>query len=629
MDARTKAVRLALLQESDADDFEMCVRDVQANTGLSEQEARVVAGALREELLPKVAESLGLDHEDMAGFHSPMHDDEKSDTTDFADDDQGDEFSMDSHPVKNDMAEDEGDLSDFGDDMNDDTSDAEDLGAAKETLEIHVPADKVEEVEEAIKAILGEGALNFGDEQGLNMADDGEDFTSFGDDEFDNGDEAPEIGKQAMSMSKEQLAERQARRAALLANDGRGVRTASGQVKPKDIGLGSDTSHGGKPFQYAADAQFDGEDKRPGMTLEDSAGNSLRDQNPTFADTMVYTKNPENLQLKNTYKTFKFEGSDGDIEYDMSSEAMQVPSAGEKAGGDFAVPTQMDGVTLDRKTTVAKLLENVERVAETGGNDEGDDTVTASNDDELFVTSSGEAVNREQFEEHVIDTLVASGMDEREVLAMSFAEGLELYEGVLMAREASKKPATMNDIITAHTERQARINKLATELKMEISGGGEDEPEGTDETIEEKLKDSREAMREQFIREADVLKKRIKAAYGVTTRLVLAGIINEGEVDSHVDTWLKDNLSVSSMMKQGNFMLRAAQASNKRTVQAGTDGGNTRTAGVSVNPALVSPNVGNTQEVKERLASIFSVGSVPRAAFDSYMQDSSTGRRDF
>lgn len=629
LDARTKAVRLAMLQESDADDFRQCVREVQASTGLSEAEARIVAGALRSEMLPKVAQSLGLEEDDIADFANKLPGDEddadgEQPTTDFADDKVEDEDDFVEEP-QDDTAAIRGDALDMGgeDAIEDDMSDVDDLGT-EQTLEIQVPAGKVDEVQEAIRSILGTDAFGLGGDSEFNFEDDEE--GDFGDENFEDmpledesedlnfedeniGEEAPNTGKQVISMSNKQKA-------------GREVRAADEQVKPKDRGLGSDTSHGGKPFQYAADAQYQGEDKRPGMTLEDSAGNSLRDQNPTFADATVPAKNPEKLQLKNSYKTFKYEGADGDIEYDMSSEVFEVPSAGEKAGGEFEVPTQMTS-TLDRKTTVATLNSNVERVAGEKATDDSD-YVTANNE-ELYVTSDNRTVGRDEFEEHVIDTLVASGMTEKEVLAMSFAEGLELYGNIVEQRTAASN--AMGDITRAHAERQARINKLAADIKVEIAGGTE-EPDGTDETIEEALKESREAMRDTFIREAELFKKRVKAAYGVTTRLVIAGIINDNEVDNHVDTWLKDNLSVGAMLKQGNFMLRAASKTTDRTVQAGNNSGNTRTAGVSVNPALVTPNLGSTQEVKDRLANLFTVGGIPRNAFDAY-KDNDNNSRDF
>ena len=613
MDARMKAVRLAMLQESDSDDFETCVRDVQASTGISEKEARLVAGALRNEMLPKVAQSLGLDENDIADFakdfptsHKDEEDEGEHTTTDFADDKVDDEDFVEE--PNDDTAAIREDALDMGgeDAINDDMSDVDDLGS-EQTLEIQVPAGKVDEVQEALRAILGDDAFGLGGDSEFDFNDEldensGEDDDlNFEDDTED--EESSELGKQVISMHKKQNA------------NGREVRAADEQVKPRDRGLGSDTSHGGKPFQYAADAQYQGEDKRPGMTLEDSAGNSLRDQNPTFADTNVPAKNPEKLQLKNSYKTFKYEGPDGDIEYDMSSGVFEVPSAGEKAGGEFEVPTQMS-TTLDRKTTVANLNAERERAAER----------EEANNDELYVTSDNRNVGREEFEEHVIDTLVANGISEKEVLAMSFAEGLELYGNIIEQRTASSN--AMGEITRAHAERQARIQKLASNIKVEIAGG-EEEPEGTEDTLEESLKESREAMRDQFVREAELFKKRTKAAYGVTTRLVIAGIIHEDEVDNHVDTWLKDNLSVSAMFKQGNFMLRAAsKTTDNRTVQSGNNSGNTRTAGVSVNPALVSPNLGNTQEVKDRLASIFTVGGISRNAFDAY-QNTDHNSRDF
>jgi hypothetical protein len=614
LNARDKAVRLAMLQESDAEDFETCIRDVQASTGLSRQEARIVAGALRNEMLPKVAQQLGLDEDDIADFAKELPGEDEDDehegkltTTDFAEDTVEDEDDFVEEPLDDSDAIRDNALG-MGDEdaIDDEMSDIDGLGS--ETLEIQVPTDKVDDVQEALRAILGDDAFGLGGDSEIQMDED-EDL-NFDDDE--DGDNFSNTDKQVISMSNRKLA------------NGREVRAADEHVKPRDRGLGSDTSHGGKPFQYAADAQYKGEDKRPGMTLQDSAGNSLRTQNPTFADAIVPAKNPENLQLNNSYKTFTYEGADGDIEYDMTADVFQIPSAGEMAGGEFDVPTQMSN-TLDRKTTVAKLNQNVNRVAKQGKAANNDGGYVTGNNEELYVTSDNRTVGRDEFEEHVIDTLVANGISEKEVLAMSFADGLDIYGNIIEQRNASSN--AMGDITRAHAERQARINKIATEIKMEIAGGKEADCDD-DETMEEALNESREAMRDQFIKEAELFKKRVKAAYGVTTRLVVAGIIHDTEVDNHVDTWLKDNLSVGAMLKQGNFMLRAASKTNDNRTASSSNSGNTRTAGVSVNPALVTPNLGSTQEVKDRLANLFTVGGIQRNAFNAYT-DTNNNSRDF
>lgn len=607
-----KAMRLAMFQESDADDFNACVRDVMASTGLTEAEARIVAGALREELLPKVAQSFGLDEEDIRPLMIGDGGNAEQNTTDFANDEDAPVDPMDD-AADEEAADDE--LALPTEDTFDDGGEEDDLGST-ETLEIQVPAGKMDDVQKALDEILGDDTFDAADDLGF----DAEDDTAMADD-------IDADGKVMNNMDNEKLAERRARREAILAQNANGVRTASEDGKPRDIGLGDDTSHNGKPFQHADGAQMKGEYTAGGKTLDDSGGNSLRGQNPTFADMSVPTKNPENLQLKDSYKTFKFDGPEGELEYQMSAEAFEVPSESPDREPGLEVPTQMTE-TLKRKTTVAnEILKNVERVA-SGDSDDEDQQVLANSDAELYVTSDGQHVNRAEFEDHVINKLVAAGYTEREVIAAGFEKGLELYGQLLEGERTaqSKSPATFEDIKRAAGERKDRIDRMADKLKMEIQSGQAGEED--DDTMEELLEQERKAMENTFLREAEIYKKRVKTAYGISTRLVVANVLPEGEVDSHVDTWLKDNLSVETMLKLGSVMLRSAQTNSKRLAQAQAEGGNVRTAGVSVNPALVSPTSG-TGEVKDRLANLFSVGNVPRAAFDRYQDESRRESRDY
>lgn len=610
MEQRMKAMRLSMFQESDADDFEACVRDVMASTGLTEDEARIVAGALREELLPKVAQTFGLDEEDIRPLMGGGGDAEHA-TTEFADD----ETPVDPMDDAADEEEAGDELALPSEDTLEDGGEEDDLGSM-ETLEIQVPAGKMDDVQKALDEILGDDTFDAADDFG---------FEAEGDTAM--ADDIDADGKVMNNMDNEKLAERRARREAIVAQNAKGVRTAGEDGKPRDIGLGDDTSHNGKPFQYADGAQMKGEDRYEGMTLDDSGGNSLREQNPTFADLPVPTKNPENLQLKDNYKTFKFDGPEGELEYHMSSEAFEVPSESPDRDGNFAVPTQMTE-TLHRKTTVAsEIQKNVERVASEGADDE-DQEVLANTDAELFVTSDGKRVNRAQFEDHVINKLVEAGYQEREVIAAGFEKGLELYGQLLESERTaqSKSPATFEDIKRAAADRKERIDRMANKLKMEIQSGQDGDED--EDTMEEMLEKERKAMEETFFREAELYKKRVKTAYGISSRLVVANVLPESEIDSHVNTWLKDNLSVEAMLRLGSVMLRSAQTNSKRLAQANAEGGNVRTAGVSVNPALVSPTSG-TGEVKNRLANLFSIGDVPRAEFDRYQDDARRESRNY
>jgi len=100
--------------------------------------------------------------------------------------------------------------------------------------------------------------------------------------------------------------------------------------------------------------QYPGEMKYPTMKLEGE--NSMKGENPDFAKTKVPTKNPKNLQLKDSMDAVGFEGSEGtssDFEYEVDWDQMDgvVPTTGEAKLKGFEIPSEMD--LQARKTTVA------------------------------------------------------------------------------------------------------------------------------------------------------------------------------------------------------------------------------------------------------------------------------------
>ena len=107
--------------------------------------------------------------------------------------------------------------------------------------------------------------------------------------------------------------------------------------------------------------QYPGEMKYPTMKLEGE--NSMKGENPDFAKTKVPTKNPKNLQLKDSMDAVGFEGSEGtssDFEYEVDWDQMDgvVPTTGEAKLKGFEIPSEMD--LQARKTTVAYKDMNAE-----------------------------------------------------------------------------------------------------------------------------------------------------------------------------------------------------------------------------------------------------------------------------
>jgi len=116
-------------------------------------------------------------------------------------------------------------------------------------------------------------------------------------------------------------------------------------------------------FKYSDEMnQYPGEMKYPTMKLDGE--NKMKGENPDFAKTKVPTKNPKNLQLKDSMDAVGFEGSgeSSDFEYEVDWKQMDrvVPTTGEAKLKGFEIPSEMD--LQARKTTVAQK-EEVEKHA--------------------------------------------------------------------------------------------------------------------------------------------------------------------------------------------------------------------------------------------------------------------------
>lgn len=511
-------------------------------------------------------------------------------------------------------------------------------------LEIEVPNDKLNEAKEALKAILGDGAFEFGEDEHFG------DMTDFdGDDEeFSAADDsleeepvpsqiAPDEPEKVMSMNKQSNAERQAKRKAILAqvDAKKGVRTASDE-KPRDIGLGKDTSFGGKPFQYSDEAQMKGEVAAPTTTMQSSEGNSLKEQNPKFADLDVFTNNPDHLQLKDSVTVKKFEGSpSGDLDYVLETDEFDVPSGDPDRPDMPNVPTQMPE-TAKRKTTVAQILADLAELADEdfGGEDVlpveetdpavEDDTVGPVIDEdpmieeEAYMGPDGARLSRAEFEDHVIRTLEASGVTDSDISRLSFAQGVELYDKI-MTRKA-QNASNLDNIRQIAADNHAKVTALADQIKMEISGKGDEDGEEDAMEKEAMAREIHEKVASKLQMQAEYERKRTRIAYAVATRLVTAGALGEDEVENQVESWLNNNLTAQAMLEMGTLIMRTANA-NARVTAATTKAGNTRTAGASINPTFTNPDNSAAKDVRSALASMFSVGGIARRDYDRFERE--------
>jgi len=344
-----KALRLAEIKLTDQEDYKNCVKDMTRTASLDKAEAKVVADAIRSKYLPNVLREAGFEPVDV----KPMvnTDSEAEETTDFADDENNDDMEEMHH-----FEDDEEDLEE---DFEEDSDEVDDEETAK--FEIEVPADMVDAAQKAVQEALdnllgGEDDMDMDEEDDMDDEDEdlGEDME---DEDMDMEDEDMEEDSEpnmhtsstgVNKMTKQALAARRAQREAIL----------------KKIASEEEKYPASSSFKYNEDlVNMEGEVDYPSMTMEGSEGNSLKEQNPTWADQKVPTNNADSLQFPDVTKPMKFEGSgDGSLEYTVDWESLENPSEGLEDVNLFEVPSQMP--SMPHKTTVPNSrVASTEKVA--------------------------------------------------------------------------------------------------------------------------------------------------------------------------------------------------------------------------------------------------------------------------
>jgi hypothetical protein len=453
------------------------------------------------------------------------------------------------------------------------------------TITIECPASMVDQVKEALESLSGGEEMPGEEMSGPEIPEEKEEEGASCPFESEaEPDETESLLNQSRSntMDKEALAQRRAERQAILAkiSEDKPTRTAAaeGVKEPKDIGLGKDTTEGtyggesAKPYQFSEKAQYEGEEEYPKMTLENSGGNSLKD-NPDWAKIPIPTKNPESLQLKDSYENFSFSGGDdGSLEFSADFDEMnKVPSAGATAtDAKFEVPTQLE--QRKHKTTVAKV------VTCTGCDNPREAAVelVECSDCGGRLALCQECLD-EEYCPQCATTRQAQVVDpDAEACNMTRAEDDDDPD----VKAADLPPAVQEvpDIIN-------RQDFSDIDKKMEGL------PEKT-EIIE---------------KGAELFRARIKTAYAVATQLALAKVIEQGEVDDQVKLWMDDGLSAKAMKTTGALMLRSAANGAERIAATAVNKANIRTASATVNPSFVASSAtnGTVTDLKDALQSIF------------------------
>ena len=518
---RFAAMRLAEINATDKEDLMNCVSDMEKTASLDVNEAVVVAKAIRAKYLPNIARQAGLDV-------SNLDLDEGKETVDFANDESDDEDDdMEFHHFESDddlEDDDDDDMSDEDMDDEDEVEDSDDVA----TFEIEVPADMVDQAQKAVQEALDN--LLGGDDD--SDEDDDEDITHFSDDEddMDSEDESDDDednetqfmkkSNEVRSMTKQALAERKAQREALL-------RRAEREEILMKIASEEETYPASASFKYNEDmVDMKGEVEYPSMTMEGSEGNSLKEQNPTWAEQKVPTMNPGSLEFPSVTKPSKFEGSgDGSLEYTVDWDHLETPSEGFEDDNQPQIPTQMP--SMPHKTTR---------------------TVGASKEEDVECTACGHTQRMSEAAMEDPNTRCAN----KECPTNAESD------------DDDKEVEAQNVDTRNHVKTQERINDTQVELDNAFQQVNQ-------------------------LKKSSVDVARIKTSYSCATKLALAGIITSDEVDSYAEQMINDGLKSDSMIRQTKLLLKSAQSSTERVAAAAAERMSTRTAstlGVSTSPAL-------------------------------------------
>ena len=360
------ALRLAEIKATDIEDLKACANDVSMSASLDLSEAMEVAKAVRAKYLPNLAKQAGISDNQVKKLVNL--DEGAEETADFAEDNNN-EDKMEMHHFENDEEDLDEDLIEDEDEVED--SEMDEFGSDMAKFEIEVPADMVDAAQKAVQEALdnllgGEDDMDseidmeddFEDDSDEDMDfddmdDEDDDFEDMENDDDESDMEDMEDDSEPMhklsngvnKMSKNAQASRRAEREEILRR-----LAADEEVMKASAG-----------FKYNNEmANFPGEVDYPTMTMQSSEGNSLKDENPTYAEQKVPTTNPGSLQFPDVTKATTMPGkTDGSLEYAVDWDKVENPSEGFEIE-KFAVPSQMP--QTPRKTTVAASKVDVECV---------------------------------------------------------------------------------------------------------------------------------------------------------------------------------------------------------------------------------------------------------------------------
>lgn len=534
-----KAMKKHEILSSDKAEFAACKNDLMKKIAMEDGDASEIANSIRDLFLPKLLKSEGIEKEEMpSDFIGKM----TGDDDDFENEQNTEEHGFEDHENE-----------EFNDESEEDANEIA-------TIHITVPADKIREVEQALETVLGDGAIS-------------KDHATSHEEE-NTGDE--------MATNKE-IEARKALRKTILA-------AMSDDSEVESVSRKEGFDHA-KSEQYREEGNY----KTKKGDLSDPDFDSMEFDNkieiPNFTE-LVNGIMPD-LGLNESMESVKFDGTPEDSEeFKLDFDPFEIPSQGnEELSDDLIIPTEHGKLPMKRTVASATL-----------GNFDADAA-----------------------EEVLAHALRTAGVEDKDLRTLTYAEGLELFKAIKTAgedREHYTKDGVMNFPQNHPTDPDKR--KAVTENNLRADSPKEEDPEASHERSGKELysssqekyvavlkklmksasdQESKESetsvttpmgttvtegssKEEELKKEAELQKARVKTAYSMVTKLVIAGILPANESESYADGMLSDGLTVGAMIKQTKLMLGTATANAERTAGSQAKANRTASTGISFNPSV-------------------------------------------
>jgi hypothetical protein len=354
------ALRLAEIKATDIEDLKACAKDVSMSASLDLSEAMEVAKAVRAKYLPNLAKQAGISDNQVRQLVNL--DEGAEETADFAEDTKN-EDKMEMHHFEDDEKELNEDFMEDEDEVED--SEMNEFGSEMAKFEIEVPADMVDAAQKAVQEALdnllgGEDDMDSEVDMDDDFEDDSDEDMDFedmddDDDDFEDMNNDDESDMEDMEDDSEPM-HKLSNGVKKMSKNAQASRRAEREEILRRLAADEEVMKASTGFKYNNEmANFPGEVDYPTMTMQSSEGNSLKDENPTYAEQKVPTNNPGSLQFPDVTKATTMPGkSDGSLEYAVDWDRVENPSEGFEIE-KFEVPSQM--TQTPRKTTVANKVD--------------------------------------------------------------------------------------------------------------------------------------------------------------------------------------------------------------------------------------------------------------------------------